>query len=287
MSAMNAPDPEERPQEKANVRLLRRRRERPRMTLRQRMPAEKLRKGVYLIPSLFTAGNLMCGFFSIIATFRGEYVNAALLILLANVFDGVDGYVARLTRTTSQFGVEFDSLADVVAFGVAPAILVYFWALVPWENWGWLAAATYVVCGAARLSRFNVQAQGPAKNHFVGLPIPAAAQMITSSVILYYYLGFEGTPTRHLTFLLVIYGLAILMVSNIPYFSLKNNDMRKRHPEWMFLSGVILSTLIIAQRHIMFFTIVLLYTLSGPLLWCLSNLKHRRELRREAAKALS
>jgi CDP-diacylglycerol--serine O-phosphatidyltransferase len=286
MSAMNAPEPE-RPQEKANVRLLRRRRERPRMTLRQRMPADKLRKGVYLIPSLFTAGNLMCGFFSIIATFRGEYVNAALLILLANVFDGVDGYVARLTRTTSQFGVEFDSLADVVAFGVAPAVLVYFWALVPWDNWGWLAAATYVVCGAARLSRFNVQAQGPAKNHFVGLPIPAAAQMITSSVILYYYLGFEGAPMRHLTFLLVIYGLAILMVSNIPYFSLKNNDMRKRHPEWMFLSGVILITLIIAERHIMFFTIVLLYTLSGPWLWCLTRLKHRRELRREAAKALS
>jgi CDP-diacylglycerol--serine O-phosphatidyltransferase len=286
MSAMNAPDPE-LPQEKANVRLLRRRRERPRMTLRQRMPAEKLRKGVYLIPSLFTAGNLMCGFFSIIATFRGEFVNAALLILLANVFDGVDGYVARLTRTTSQFGVEFDSLADVVAFGVAPAILVYFWALVPWDNWGWLAAATYVVCGAARLSRFNVQAQGPAKNYFVGLPIPAAAQMITSSIILYYYLGFEGAPMRHLTFLLVIYGLAILMVSNIPYFSLKNNDMRKRHPEWMFLSGVILITLIIAQRHVMFFTIVLLYTLSGPLLWCLTKLKHRRELRREAAKAMS
>jgi CDP-diacylglycerol--serine O-phosphatidyltransferase len=286
MSAMNAPEPE-RPQEKANVRILRRRRDRPRMTLRQRMPADKLRKGVYLIPSLFTAGNLMCGFFSIIATFRGEYVSAALLILLANVFDGVDGYVARLTRTTSQFGVEFDSLADVVAFGVAPAVLVYIWALVPWQNWGWLAAATYVVCGAARLSRFNVQAQGPSKNHFVGLPIPAAAQMITSSVILYYYLGFEGAPTRHLIFLLVIYGLAILMVSNIPYFSLKNNDMRKRHPEWMFLSGVILITLIIAERHIMFFTIALLYTLSGPFLWCLTTLRRRRELRREAAKALS
>ena len=150
MSAMNAPEPE-RPEEKHNVRLLRRRRERPRMTLRQRMPAEKLRKGVYLIPSLFTAGNLMCGFFSIIATFRGEYVNAALLILLANVFDGVDGYVARLTRTTSQFGVEFDSLADVVAFGVAPAVLVYIWALDALAELG-LAGGGYlcgVWCGAA------------------------------------------------------------------------------------------------------------------------------------------
>jgi CDP-diacylglycerol--serine O-phosphatidyltransferase len=248
------------------------------------MRSDQLRKGVYLIPSLFTAGNLMCGFFSIIATFHGEYVNAALLILLANVFDGVDGYVARLTRTTSQFGVEFDSLADVVAFGVAPGILVYFWALLPWQTWGWLAASTYVVCGALRLSRFNVQAQGLAKSHFVGLPIPAAAQMITSSVILYNYLGGATAPNRHLVFLLVVYGLAALMVSNIPYFSLKNNDIRKRHPHWMLVSGLILITLIIAERHIMFFTIVLLYTLSGPLLWCLTTLKRRRERSREAVK---
>ncbi len=284
MSAMNAPEPEQSPGT-SNVRLLRRR-GKPRVPLRQRMRSDQLRKGVYLIPSLFTAGGLMCGFFSIIATFRGEYVNAALLILLANVFDGIDGYAARLTRTTSQFGVEFDSLADVVAFGVAPAVLVYLWALVPWDTWGWLAASTYVVCGALRLSRFNVQALGVAKNHFVGLPIPAAAQMITSTVILYYYLGGEGSPNRHVTFLLLIYGLAVLMVSNIPYLSLKNNDIRKRHPEWMLVSGLILITLIIAERHIMFFTIVLLYTLSGPLLWCLTRLKHRREQRREVAKAL-
>jgi len=282
MSAMNAPDPEQF-SGSAKVRLLRRR-GKPRVPLRQRMRSDQLRKGVYLIPSLFTAGNLMCGFFSIIATFQGEYVNAALLILLANVFDGVDGYVARLTRTTSQFGVEFDSLADVVSFGVAPAVLVYLWALVPWQTWGWLAASTYVVCGALRLSRFNVQAQGVAKNHFVGLPIPAAAQMITSSVILYNYLGGAGAPNRHLVFLLVVYGLAALMVSSIPYFTLKNNDIRKRHPHWMLVSGLILITLIIAERHIMFFTIVLLYTLSGPLLWCLTALKHRRELSRETVK---
>ncbi len=282
MSAMNAPDPEQF-SGSTKVRLLRRR-GKPRVPLRQRMRSDQLRKGVYLIPSLFTAGNLMCGFFSIIATFHGEYVNAALLILLANVFDGVDGYVARLTRTTSQFGVEFDSLADVVAFGVAPGILVYFWALLPWQTWGWLAASTYVVCGALRLSRFNVQAQGSTKNYFVGLPIPAAAQMITSSVILYNYLGGATAPNRHLVFLLVVYGLAALMVSNIPYFSLKNNDIRKRHPHWMLVSGLILITLIIAERHIMFFTIVLLYTLSGPLLWCLTTLKHRRELSRAAVK---
>ena len=283
MSAMNVQDPEPF-SEGGKVRLLRRR-GKPRLPLRQRMPAEKLRRGVYLIPSLFTAGNLMCGFFSIIATFNAEFINAALFIVLANILDGIDGYAARLTKTASRFGVEFDSLADVVSFGVAPAVLVYLWALVPWQTWGWLAACTYVVCGALRLSRFNVQAQGVSKSHFVGLPIPAAAQMITSTVILYYYLGGEGSPSRHITLLLVIYGLAALMVSSVPYFSLKNNDIKKRHPVWMLVSGIILITLFIAERHLMFFTVVLLYTLSGPLLWCLTTYKHQRERRRELAKA--
>jgi CDP-diacylglycerol---serine O-phosphatidyltransferase len=283
MSAMNVQDPEPF-SEGGKVRLLRRR-GKPRLPLRQRMPAEKLRRGVYLIPSLFTAGNLMCGFFSIIATFNGEFINAALFIILANILDGIDGYAARLTKTASRFGVEFDSLADVVSFGVVPAVLVYLWALVPWQTWGWLAACTYVVCGALRLSRFNVQAQGVSKSHFVGLPIPAAAQMITSTVILYYYLGVLGSPSRHITLLLVIYGLAALMVSSVPYFSLKNNDIKKRHPVWMLVSGIILITLFIAERHLMFFTVVLLYTLSGPLLWCLTTYKHQRERRRELAKA--
>lgn len=283
MSAMNAQEPEQFP-ENGKIRLLRRR-GRPRVPLRHRMPAEKLRKGVFLIPSLFTAGNLMCGFFSVIATFNGEFINAAMFIILANILDGIDGYAARLTKTTSRFGVEFDSLADVVSFGVAPAVLVYIWALVPWNNWGWLAACTYVTCGALRLSRFNVQALGVSKGHFVGLPIPAAAQMITSTVIMYYYLGGEGSPNRHVTLLLVIYGLAVLMVSNVPYFSLKNNDIKKRHPIWMLVSGIILITLFIAERHLMFFTVVLLYTLSGPLLWCLTTHKHRRERRQEPAKA--
>jgi len=278
MSAMNAQEPEQFP-ENGKVRLLRRR-VRPRVSLRNRVHAEKLRQGVYLIPSLFTAGNIMCGFFSILSTFNGNYVQAALFIIFANILDGVDGYAARLTKSTSQFGVELDSLADVVSFGLAPAILVYYWALVPWGNWGWLAACTYVVCGALRLARFNVQARGGAKSHFVGLPIPAAAEMIVSTVLLYYYLGGDGAPNKHITLLLVIYGLALLMVSGFPYFSLKNTDLRKRFPIWTFVLGIFLITLSVEVPQLMFFTSFLLYTLSGPLLWCFT-IKRRREKRGE------
>ena len=283
MSGFNAREQEPLPAA-GKVRLLRRR-VRQRVSLRSRMPAEKLRKGIYLFPSLFTAGNLMCGFFSIVSTFNGQYIQAALFIIFAHILDGVDGYVARLTKTTSQFGIEFDSLADVVSFGVAPAVLVYFWALVPWGNWGWLAACTYVVCGALRLSRFNVQAGTSAKGHFVGLPIPAAAEMITATVFLYYYLGGEGAPNKQVTLLLVIYGLAGLMVSGFPYFSPKNTDLKKRFPIWILVFGIILIKVIIIAPQVMFFASFLLYTLSGPLLWSWTSIQRRRGKRGEMAEA--
>jgi len=285
MSGFNAQGPEQFPAN-GKVRLLRRR-VRTRVPLRNRMPAEKLKRGVYLIPSMFTAGNIMCGFFSIVSTFNGEYVQAAMFIIFAHLLDGVDGYAARLTKTSSQFGVEFDSLADVVSFGVAPAILVYFWALVPWGNWGWLAACTYVVCGALRLSRFNVQARNLSKGHFVGLPIPAAAEMITSTVFLYYYLGGEGAPNKRITLLLIIYGLAALMVSGFQYFSLKNTDLRKRFPIWTLVFCIILIKVVVAEPQLMFFGSFLLYTLSGPLLWCLTTYKRRREKRGTMAEVHS
>lgn len=283
MSSANSPEPQPIPANR--VRLLHRRGGRPRVPLRQRMPAEKLKKGVYLIPSLFTAGNLMCGFFSIVSTFNGEYVQAVFFIILANILDGIDGYAARLTHTTSQFGVELDSLADVVSFGVAPAVLVYFWALVPWGNWGGLAACTYVVCGALRLARFNVQAKTAVKGHFVGLPIPAAAEMIAATVLIYYYMGGEGAPNKQLTLLLVIYGLALLMVSSFPYLSLKSADLRKRLPLSALILGLVLIQLVILAPQVMFFTSFLLYTLSGPLLWCWTLLRRQRGKRGETAGA--
>lgn len=257
-----------------------------RVPLKQRVRSAQLKRGVYLIPSLFTTGNLICGFFSVISTFNGHYFQAAIFIILAHLLDGLDGYVARLTKTTSQFGVEFDSLADLVSFGLAPAILVYYWALVPWGTWGWLAACLYVVCGALRLARFNVQARTVEKSHFVGLPIPAAAEMIAATILMYYFLGGEGAANKRVILLLVIYLLAGLMVSNFQYFSLKQMDLKKRHPLWILVAAILFIKLTIAEPQIMFFTIFLLYTLSGPLLWGLTIRKRRREGRGEIAETL-
>ncbi|TMA07568.1 MAG: CDP-diacylglycerol--serine O-phosphatidyltransferase [Deltaproteobacteria bacterium] len=259
------------------------RRNTARVPLKQRVPSAQLKKGVYLIHSLFTTGNLICGFFSIISTFNGHYLQAAVFIILAHLLDGLDGYVARLTKTTSQFGIEFDSLADLVSFGVAPGVLVYYWALLPWGTWGWLAACLYVVCGALRLARFNVQVRNVEKSHFVGLPIPGAAEMIAAIVLMYYFLGGEGATNKQVILLLVIYLLAGLMVSNFEYFSTKQLDLKKRHPFWILVSAILLIKLFIAEPQIMFFVVFLLYTLSGPLLWCLTTYKRRRERMGEIA----
>jgi CDP-diacylglycerol--serine O-phosphatidyltransferase len=272
---------------RAKVRILPRRAT-PRVPLKQRVRhrRDQLKKGVYLIPSLFTTGNLICGFFSLISTFNGDYFQASLFIILANILDGLDGLVARVTRTTSQFGVELDSLADLVSFGVAPAVLVYYWALVPWGTWGWLAACLYVVCGALRLARFNVQIKSVEKSHFVGLPIPAAAEMIAATVLLYYFLGGEGAANKQIILLLVIYLLAGLMVSNFRYFSFKQVTLKKKSPIWILVSSILLIKFFIAEPQIMFFSVFLLYTLSGPLLWTLTVYKRRREKRGELAEAL-
>src|SRR5262245_60262821 len=153
-----------------------------------------LRKGVYILPNLIATAGLFAGFYSIIASLRGEFLIAAVAIMAANVFDVLDGRVARVTHTTSRFGIEYDSLCDLVAFGVAPGILVYRWALEPWGTFGWLAASLYVTCGALRLARFNVQLDNVEKRHFIGLPIPDAAELLASIVLVYHSFGLAGAP---------------------------------------------------------------------------------------------
>ena len=241
-----------------------------------------LRKGVYLLPNLCTTAGLFSGFYAIILTLNGEYLLAAIAILVAQVLDSLDGRIARMTKTSSHFGLEYDSLADLVAFGVAPGILVYKWALEPWGAWGWLAASLYVVCGALRLARFNVQVNLVEKQSFVGLPVPAAASLISTIVLMYYFLGGEGATHKHLVLLLVIYVLAALMVSNVRYASFKELQLRRRQPFWILVMGIIVIELIIAEPQIMLFTISLLYTLSGPVRWLVTLRRQGQEAEEES-----
>src|SRR5436190_13776896 len=150
------------------------------------MRREGIRRGIYLLPNIITTASLFCGFVSIVSSIKGDHVQAAWMILLAGVFDGLDGRVARLTRTHSDFGVEYDSLCDLASFGLAPAILVYTWTLYHFKQFGWAAAFLFFACGALRLARFNVQMDDVEKKHFQGLPIPLAAYVLSSYVIFHH-----------------------------------------------------------------------------------------------------
>ena len=230
---------------------------------RRRIPP--LRKGVYIVPNLFTSSGLFAGFYSIICTLNEQYWLAAVMILVAQLCDMLDGRIARLTRATSSFGIQYDSLADLVAFGVAPGILVYQWALRTWGRWGWLAASLYVTCGALRLARFNVQIASVEKRHFVGLPIPAAADVIAATVLLYYWLGGEGETVKHIMMLLVIFAVAGLMVSEIKYYSFKEIRFHHRHPFSVLLLLIALIYLTVGQPEVMLFLVIATYAFSGPI----------------------
>ena len=229
---------------------------------RRRIP--ELRKGVYILPNLVTSAGLFAGFYSIIATLNRDFRMAASMIFVAGLCDLLDGRVARLTHTSSSFGVQYDSLADVIAFGVAPGVLMHTWALRPWGQWGWLAAGLYVICGALRLARFNVQVATVEKRYFVGLPIPAAAAVVASTVLLYYHLGGQGELAKQLVALLVVFGVAGLMVSEIRYFSFKEFHMHQRHPFSLLLGLIFLTALLIGAPQVMLFAGSLGYALSGP-----------------------
>jgi CDP-diacylglycerol---serine O-phosphatidyltransferase len=188
------------------------------------------RKGIYIVPSLLTSANIFCGFYALISIYYERIYPAALAILIAIVLDGLDGRVARITNACTDFGVEYDSLADFVTFGVAPGLLVYSWSLEPLGRIGILAAFLYVICGALRLARFNVHFSGIKSNDFVGLPIPAAAGFLAALMILSKDLSLSEERIKGLIFLIPAYLLAFLMVSNIRYPSFKHLNLRKRKP---------------------------------------------------------
>ena len=236
------------------------------MAFRRRRKRKDRRRfrGVYLLPNLITTGSLFTGFYAIVAAMDGRFLAAAWAIFISLVLDGLDGRIARITKSTSGFGMQYDSLADLVAFGVAPGLLVYLWALKPYKQFGWVAAFLFVVCGALRLARFNVQQGSMDPRYFNGLPIPAAAMFIATAVAFYYEIG-EWAPERHIYILSMIYLLSFLMVSNIKYVSFKKVELFRRHPFHTLVGLVLLFVVVATAPEIMGFPLMVVYVASGPL----------------------
>ncbi|HJV34117.1 CDP-diacylglycerol--serine O-phosphatidyltransferase [Geomonas sp.] len=234
-----------------------------------------MRKGIYILPNMFTAGSLFAGFYSMVSTVNGDYRTAALWILASSIFDGLDGKVARLTGTSSKFGVEFDSLADVVSFGAAPGLLVYCWALKPFGRVGWLAGFLFLCCAALRLARFNVQVDTVESRRFVGLPTPAAASVVSATVLFFYHWGWPSSYYK-IGIITLIYFLAFLMVSNVRYYSFKDPSLVKRQPFVFLVVAVLLLTVIAAEPAIMLFTLFICYIASGPIGFIMTWPRRRR-----------
>lgn len=219
---------------------------------------------ICLLPSVITTASLFSGFYAIVAAINGQYFQAAVAIIISGVFDGLDGRVARLTGTTSKFGMEYDSLCDLVAFGVAPGVLAYEWVLRPYGRYGWLAAFLYVATTALRLARFNSQDTSSAKNEFTGLPCPAAGGMIASSVMFCSFFEISGT-LRNFIVLGTVYGLSYLMVSSVKYQSFKHAQT-DRAKKFQVLVGLVLLIMVLAtEPQVTLFILGAIYVLSGPL----------------------
>jgi CDP-diacylglycerol--serine O-phosphatidyltransferase len=245
---------------------------------RKNQQPRQVRRGIYILPNLLTTANLFCGFYGIIAAIKNDFKTAAIAILVSCLFDILDGKVARFTGADSRFGLEYDSLADMVAFGLGPALLVYLWALAPFGRLGWVAAFLFVACGALRLARFNVQVSSVSKRYFVGLPIPGAACMVATTVLFFHQLQGSG-PSKPYLLLTLTYILGFLMVSNIPYSSFKEIDWFQKMPFRSLVLTILLFSIIAVQPSIMLFTLMLVYVGSGPVGYARRKLKVRKHPR--------
>ncbi|HKH47408.1 MAG TPA: CDP-diacylglycerol--serine O-phosphatidyltransferase [Thermoanaerobaculia bacterium] len=236
----------------------------------------RLRRGAYLLPSLFTIGNMLLGFYAIVLGLRQEFRIAALLVFVAAIVDSLDGRIARMTGTESEFGREYDSLADVVTFGAVPALLTYLWGLRPFDRDAWLIPLFYMVCAATRLARFNVQTKVVDSRYFVGLPVPAAAGTICSILFFVPDNHSGGDALRVWMQVLVATALlliGVLMVSTFRYYSFKKFDLRKR---WSFRALIPIAAIVLVVYYIPYAVLLLVtvvYTLSGPLSWLIGRLR--------------
>lgn len=216
-------------------------------------------KKIYLLPNFVTTANMFCGFYSVIAAIKGDMVTAAWSVVAAGIFDMLDGRVARLAKATSSFGVEYDSLSDLVSFGVAPGVLVYLWALNPYGRLGWLAAFLFLACGALRLARFNVTTSKLPKAYFQGLPIPIAAGIVATFVIFQDTLSIpesDGIMPYALGISLV---MATLMVSSIPFPSFKELNWRSRASFGYLMVGVMVMILVAVRPEVTLFLLLATY----------------------------
>ena len=244
-------------------------------------PTLKQRRGIFLLPNLFTTAALFAGFYAIVAAMAGRFEASALAIYIAMVLDGADGRIARMTNTQSAFGAEYDSLSDVVSFGIAPALVVYEWSLVSIGKVGWLAAFFYAAATALRLARFNTQVGTADKRYFQGLPCPAAAAVIAGLVWLATDFSIGGHELAGITAVVTVLCGA-LMVSNIRFYSFKDLDLRGRVPFVALLVVVALFVFVSSDPPLVLFSASALYALHGPVLTLVGLHRRRAERRADA-----
>ena len=236
----------------------------------EQMPVEvltrKRRKGIYILPNLFTLAGLFGGFYAIVMAMDGRFDQAAIGVFAAMVLDSLDGRVARMTNTQSAFGEQMDSLSDMVSFGAAPALIAYIWALTSLGRWGWIAAFVYCACAALRLARFNVNTAVVDKRFFQGLPSPAAAALVAGFIWLMDEAGIEGLDVRWFMFAITLYA-GLTMVTNVPFYSFKDLSLKRSVP----FAVIVLIALIIAVINIdpptVMFSLFVVYGLSGYVLY--------------------
>ena len=251
--------------------------------MKQTTAEKQRRRGIYLLPNLFTSAGLFAGFYSIIAAMKGEFNWASYAIFIAMLMDSLDGRVARLTNTQTDFGVQYDSLADIVSFGIAPAVGVYSWGLMNLGKFGWLVAFLYTATGALRLARFNTQAASADKQYFQGLPIPSGAGIVAAMVLLGTHYSVNGTGLSLLVAIITI-SVSLLMVSNLRYYSFKEFNFRDKVPFISIFIVVLIFVCIALNPPALLFFSFFAYGFSGPVL-TLTTLRKKRKNRKKPKEA--
>jgi CDP-diacylglycerol--serine O-phosphatidyltransferase len=246
----------------------------------EQTPELKIRRGIYLLPNLFTTAALFAGFYAVLAAMQGRFEAAALAIFAAMVLDGLDGRVARLTNTQSDFGAQYDSLSDMVAFGIAPSLVAYEWALRGLGKVGWLAAFVYTAAAALRLARFNTQIGISDKRYFQGLPSPSAAAIVAAGVWIGAGQGIDGSHVSWIAAFITTFA-GLLMVSNFRFHSFKKIDLRGRVPFIVAVVVMLAYAVILVHPPVVLFVGFAIYAVSGPVLTLMRRHQRKASRRRD------